>query len=1283
MTTTQPAIQQQALNEACLNLDAFMKATSDIVVIKDCSGVLVACSDAFCALQGRARADIVGKTEFDFLELDLARQLEIDSQQVIERGQTVVTEHCAQTILGTRWYEAVSVPWRNLTGDIVGVLRSERDITHHKEAEVAPSRFAHGMSALYETSLELNAQKDSSSLLQAIVRRATQLVEAQMGGLYLLRPDGKTLEMAVSYNAPSTYSGITLHVGEGLAGRVAQTGRALAVDDYSLWDGRAEVYEGAPFRRVLAVPLRSGDRIIGVVNIDGGNRPRRFDDDEVRLVSLFADQAAIAIENGRLYEASQRELAERRRAEEALRRERDFIASILDTAEVLVVVLDPQGWIMMFNRKCQQVSGYTEQEVLGRVVWDFLIPPEHVERVRQALTISPSQRPPRFFENPWLTKDGRCVPVIWSNSIVWDAAGAPVYLIVTGLDASDRVAREREIQQRNQELTVVYQVVRAASTSLDPMEVFKQVTTTLAEVGQYPIVTTYVKVDGRFRLCAQVGQDDAPLLGVSVGIHGRVIRTGKPQFVPDVTDDPDYYSVSPEVTAEICVPVTLDGEIVGTLNVESNELRPLTDSDFRLLLALADQMSLLMRNALLHRNLKIERDHVNWINQQLLALQAVGTAVLSRLDIQELLNFIARSATELLGGQTGSIWLIGDDGTLNVHGAFSLRKDAISPEQYELSRQSVNMVTALGEPIVVGDLLSDNRFDSASLAHEGFLSMISAPLFVGKTVIGALNVYSTTHRDAFDPDDLQILSLLANQAAVAIEKAQLYAATAESEVRYRSLFEDNLDGIVLTDAVSGQILEANAAFQQMVGYSLSELRQRRIFDLRAPQQQQQARDEWASHVGRGISRGRLVPYLTKDGRLVEAEFSARVIDLGARRVEISSVRDVTETQRLEEQLRQSQKMEAIGTLASGIAHDFNNILGAVLGYASFIKSTLSANDPRRADIEVIENSARRGAELTAQLLAFARGGPQDVRPISLNIMVKEVLRLLSRTVDKSVSMRPILQEQLGTIDGDAGQIQQVLLNLCINACEAMPGGGLLTVETRKVQIGEENAPRELGKPGGAYVLLVVSDTGQGMDPETQERIFEPFFSTKKEQPGKKHSGLGLATVFGIVRGHGGVIRAESEVGRGTSFSIWLPAGTAPVIEEKQPAPLSVRGGDETILVVDDEVPIRALMERILSQAGYRVLVAADGASALELLRTQKPIHLVILDMVMPGLSGLKTFQAMQQIDPEVVVLVSTGYSEKGQAKEVLAQGAQGFMQKPFTLQDMLHKVRTVLDAHHQ
>ena len=246
----------------------------------------------------------------------------------------------------------------------------------------------------------------------------------------------------------------------------------------------------------------------------------------------------------------------------------------------------------------------------------------------------------------------------------------------------------------------------------------------------------------------------------------------------------------------------------------------------------------------------------------------------------------------------------------------------------------------------------------------------------------------------------------------------------------------------------------------------------------------------------------------------------------------------------------------------------------------------------------------------------------------------------------------------------------------------LDNGGTLTVETRRTHFDEGSATRKTGQSAGDYILLQVIDTGHGMDAETLERIFEPFFSKKQDQPGKKHSGLGLATVFGIVRGHGGAIRVESKPDHGATFSVWLPVGKSMPVDETSPAPaaLPVTGGNETILIVDDEAPIRELMERVLGQYGYHVLAAADGPSGVQQLRANRAqIDLVILDLVMPGLSGLKTFQLMREIDPEVKVLVSTGYSDKGQAKDVLSQGAQGFMQKPFTLHDMLRKVRTVLD----
>ncbi len=537
----------------------------------------------------------------------------------------------------------------------------------------------------------------------------------------------------------------------------------------------------------------------------------------------------------------------------------------------------------------------------------------------------------------------------------------------------------------------------------------------------------------------------------------------------------------------------------------------------------------------------------------------------------------------------------------------------------------------------------------------------------------------STHRThAFNEDQCRVLSLLANQAAAAIANARLYSITTESEARYRSLFEKSLDGIVLVDASIGLITDANPAFQLMVGYSLSELRQRRMWEVQPEEAQDRTRQRLQLlQAGNNPSVG-ASQLVARDGRIIDVEYSIWRIEVDGRIFGVSSIRDVTDKRQLEEQLRQAQKMEAIGTLAGGIAHDFNNILGAILGYASFIKKGLPEGDSLRSDAETVERSALRGAELTRQLLAFARGGRYELKPLSVNASVKEVVQLLSRTVNKAIAIHPALEAQLPPIEGDGGQIQQLLLNLCLNACEAMPGGGFLTVETRTICMDGERAFRELGKSAGTYVLLSVTDTGRGMDSETQERIFEPFYSTKKDQPGRKHSGLGLAVVFGIVKGHDGVIRVESEVGRGTTFRIWLPARTGAVVETP-PAEAAAERGSETVLVVDDEAWLRDILERVLSSAGYKVLLASTGNEALELFRSHKQIDLVILDMVMPGLNGSKTFELLKREDPDVCVLISSGYSEQGEAQELLASGARGFIQKPFMFQDILARVRTVLD----
>jgi CheY-like chemotaxis protein len=328
-------------------------------------------------------------------------------------------------------------------------------------------------------------------------------------------------------------------------------------------------------------------------------------------------------------------------------------------------------------------------------------------------------------------------------------------------------------------------------------------------------------------------------------------------------------------------------------------------------------------------------------------------------------------------------------------------------------------------------------------------------------------------------------------------------------------------------------------------------------------------------------------------------------------------------------------------------------------------------------IEIVESSAKRGADLTRQLLAFARGGRYEVKPVNLNRIVKEVEQLLSHTIDKRIAIKTECHDSLATVAGDTGQLQQALLNICLNARDAMPKGGDMIIGTRNVYLDEDFTLMHLGARVGWHVLLSVTDTGVGMDAETQHRIFEPFFTTKGEGKG---TGLGLAMVYGIVKNHEGFIRVYSEQGHGTTFQIYIPASHQPEASAPLSAVLQSPGGTEMVLVVDDEVTIRQFLGHVLKRAGYKVLLASSGIEALRLVEQHgDDIALVMLDMVMPEMDGKTTYDRMQTIRPDIKVLVSSGYSQANITRELLSRPGVEFLQKPYVIHDVLSAVRQLLD----
>ena len=374
------------------------------------------------------------------------------------------------------------------------------------------------------------------------------------------------------------------------------------------------------------------------------------------------------------------------------------------------------------------------------------------------------------------------------------------------------------------------------------------------------------------------------------------------------------------------------------------------------------------------------------------------------------------------------------------------------------------------------------------------------------------------------------------------------------------------------------------------------------------------------------------------------------------------MRDVTELKALEYQLRQSQKLEVVGTLVGGVAHDFNNILGGILGYASLLKQRLGGSPEASKYVETIERSAQRGAELAAKLLSAAKQSPAPSGPVDVNDLVDETLELLERTFYKKVRIRKRLDPAVRPLIADAGQLQQVILNLCVNARDAMPEGGVLTVETK---VSKEDAK----------LRLSVEDTGMGMEPSTMERLFEPFFSTK----GEEGTGLGLAVVYGIVKSHGGDVRVKSSQGKGARFDIFLPIKWAEERAAGEPQPEPIEGSGELILLVDDELVLRQLGKEILEGYGYRVEAVSSGQEAVAFLRSaDENVSLVILDLVMPGLDGVETYRRLRAIDAEVPVLLSSGLTAEETVQQVLRKGASGFIAKPYAIRDLTQAVSMAL-----
>ena len=648
-------------------------------------------------------------------------------------------------------------------------------------------------------------------------------------------------------------------------------------------------------------------------------------------------------------------------------------------------------------------------------------------------------------------------------------------------------------------------------------------------------------------------------------------------------------------------------------------------------------------------------------------------------NVQDVLNFTLERAITLTGSRFGFIYHY--DGNKRCFILNSWSKDVMTEcEIAEPHDVNERVKTGLwGEAVRQKKAIIVNDFQAPSLLKKGYppghvelFKFMTVPVFQEDRIVAVIG--AANKKSDYDDSDVRQLSLLMDSVWRMIENQRVF----EQERLLFTAIDQSADAVIITDA-TGTIQYVNHAQETLSGYSLDELvgQTPNVFknDFHDGNFYKQLWDT----IGVGtVWSGRFVNKKKDGAEYHEDATVSPVYDKSANLTNFVVVEhDVTKQLALQEQLVQSQKMEAVGTLAGGMAHDFNNLLQVVLGYSELMLLRKKEEDTDYADIQKIYQAGKRGTDLVKSLLIFSRKVEPKYNPINLNQEILQVQSLLSRTIPKIITIDLHLGVDLGPIKADQSQIGQILMNLAVNARDAMPDGGTLTIETASRQLDEEYCSTHPEAKPGSYVLLTVSDTGQGMDKKTLSHIFEPFFTTKEMGKG---TGLGLAIVYGIVKNHDGHIICCSEPGQGATFKTYLPVIQTQKESEPQTEETPLKGGTETILLVEDEEDIRDLGTTILNHFGYKVLSAGNGKEALEIFQMEKDkISLILLDLIMPVMDGRKCLAEILRIDPNAKVITTSGFRPSGPDNWAMALGAKGFVQKPYNMTQLLTTIREILD----
>jgi len=968
---------------------------------------------------------------------------------------------------------------------------------------------------------------------------------------------------------------------------------------------------------------------------------RKTADGESRLLEAIYSPCSDG--DGTIYAAATalRDITEQRRAEEAALAESKLAQKYFDTAGVMMVVIDLQGKVKSINRRGCEVLGYEESEVVGKSWLDNFVPPgvrEEVASLGRAL-LRGQEEGASYYENPVLTRQGGERLIAWHNTVIRDEAGETVGFLSSGEDVTDLRATEAALHRSAEFLLETGRMARVGGWSVNPEEGTVEWTEVTREIHEVPedfestleTVTTFFHPEDRPRL--ETAIDAALAKGEPYDLEVRFTSAKGRRLW----------------THTRCRPVMEGGKVVklvGTFQdiTQRKQAEELLLARMRLMEYGAELSSDGFRQKALDEICALTGSPIGFFHLLMPGQQAVALQTWSTRTLEEFCR--AGEGEAHHGIDQAGVWA-------------------------DCVRQR--------EPEIYNDYASLPGRKDLPPGHAQLQRVLTFPLKRGEDIVAVLGIGNK--EGDYGEKDLAIVSFLADVAYEIIVRKR-----AESErEQLAAAIEQSGDTVVITDP-QGSIQYVNPAFARISGYSQQEALDQNPRILKSGEQGDALYEElWQTITSGHPWEGRLVNK-RKDGTLYteEARISPVFDQSGSICNYVAIKTDITERLRLndershmEEQMRQAQKMESIGRLAGGVAHDFNNMLSIITGYAEIASDEVDEHDPLHGYLEQILDAGKRSRDLTRQLLAFARRQTVNPRVVDLNDVLDRSQKMLARLIGEDIDLRLMPCDGIWPVRLDSAQVDQIIANLAVNARDAISGVGGVIIETANVSLDEEFCANHVVLEPGEYVRLNFSDTGVGMDRETLEAIFEPFFTTKQAGAG---TGLGLSTVYGIVRQAGGLVDVYSEPGQGTTFKIYLPrCDAAPEADVSEEGVVQLTGS-ETVMVVEDEVQILELCQQVLRRAGYQVITASQPGEALILAEKHAgDIHLLVTDVVMPSMNGKELKERLEQVKPGIKVLYMSGYTANIIAhRGVLAQGVE-FLQKPFATRDLTKKVRQSLD----